>query len=75
MSRLIPEIREKFKESISVEIRASEEDMRRCLDGHMFQLPGFVIKSLELQEEIKTEIVRSVNGMYVVFIQFELCMY
>jgi Cdc6-like AAA superfamily ATPase len=65
-SRLIPEITERFKESISLEIRASEEDVRRYLDGHMLQLPGFVIKSPELQEEIKTEIVRSVDGMYAV---------
>jgi hypothetical protein len=67
-SRLIPEIREKFKDSISLEIRASEEDVRRYLDGHMFQLPGFVFKSPELQEEIKTEIVRSVDGMYAVIL-------
>jgi Cdc6-like AAA superfamily ATPase len=65
-SRLIPEIREQFKESISLEIRASEEDVRRYLDGHMFRLPGFVIKSPELQEEIKTEIIRSIDGMCVV---------
>jgi hypothetical protein len=32
----------------------------------MLQLPGFVIKNPELQEEIKTEIVRSVDGMYAV---------
>ena len=65
-SRFIPEIGEKFKESMSLEIRASKEDVRRYLDGHMFQLPGFVIRCPELQEEIKTEIVRSVDGMYVV---------
>jgi hypothetical protein len=34
----------------------------------MFQLPGFVFKSPKLQEEIKTEIVRSVDGMYAVIL-------
>lgn len=32
----------------------------------MFQLPGFVIRSPVLQEEIKAEIVSSVDGMYAV---------
>jgi hypothetical protein len=64
-SRFIPEIMAKFKDSIPLEIRASEEDVRRYLDGHMFQLPGFVIRSPELQEEIKIQIVRSAQGMYV----------
>ena len=41
-SRFIPEITERFQGSISLEIRASEEDVRRYLDGHMFRLPGFV---------------------------------
>lgn len=65
-SRFIPEIREKFKECISLEIRASEEDVRKYLDGHMFRLPGFIIRSPELQEEIKIKIVQSVRGMYAV---------
>jgi hypothetical protein len=56
-SRPIPEIEEKFKESILLKIRASQEDVRRYLDGHMFKLPGFVINSPERQEEIKTKII------------------
>jgi hypothetical protein len=62
-SRFIPEITEKFEGSISLEIRASEEDVRRYLDGHMFRLPGFVSRNPELQEEIKTGIVLLVQGM------------
>ena len=69
-SRLIPEIKENFKGRMSLEIRANEEDVRRYLGGHMFQLPGFVIRSPELQEEIKAEIVQSVDGMYVLYISF-----
>lgn len=55
----------KFKGSVSIEIRASSDDVRRYLDNHLSQLPGFVSDNLELQEEIKTEIVKAVDGMYV----------
>jgi Cdc6-like AAA superfamily ATPase len=64
-SRFIPEITEKFKGGISLEIRASDEDVRQYLNGHMWQLPSFVSRSSELQEEIQTSIIQSVQGMYV----------
>jgi hypothetical protein len=73
-SRFIPEIKERFKGSISLEISASNEDVRRYLDGHMDRLPGFVRRSEELKDEVKTEIVKAVGGMYVVFrIITEIC--
>jgi hypothetical protein len=64
-SRFIPEITGEFEESISLEIRASSEDVQRYLDGHMSQLPAFVLRSLDLQEEIRTTITKAVDGMYV----------
>jgi hypothetical protein len=64
-SRFIPEITEHFQGSISLEIRASEHDVRRYVDGHMSYLPSFVGRSPELQEDIKTGIVKAVDGMYV----------
>jgi hypothetical protein len=54
-----------------LEIRASEDDVRRYLDRHIFQLPGFVRRSPELQEEIKYEIIRSVDGMHVLSFPFQ----
>lgn len=63
-SRHISNIEKEFEGSIQLEIRASEEDVRRYLDGHILQLPGFVTRSLELQEEIKAAIVKAVDGMY-----------
>jgi len=62
-SRSIPEITEMFKRSMSLEIRASEEDVRRYLEGHMSKLPGFVGRSSDLQEEIKTGVIKAVDGM------------
>jgi hypothetical protein len=64
-SRPIPDIEKEFKGYPSCEILASDEDVRRYLDGHMSQLPGFVSKRQDLQEEIKTEILQAVKGTYV----------
>jgi Cdc6-like AAA superfamily ATPase len=64
-SRFIPEITKKFEGSVFLEIRASDEDVRRYLDGKIPLLRPFVSRSLALQEEIKTEIIKVVEGMYV----------
>ena len=64
-SRPIPDIEKVFKGCLSREILASDEDVQRYLDSHISQLPTFVLSRAELQEEIKTQIVRAVEGMYV----------
>ncbi|OBT47113.1 hypothetical protein VE00_03058 [Pseudogymnoascus sp. WSF 3629] len=64
-SRFIPGIVEKFKESINLEIRASDQDVQRYLNGHISQLPGCVARSLELQEEVKAGILKAVDGMFL----------
>lgn len=64
-SRFIPEITEKFKESVQLEIRASDQDVQRYLHGQISQLPGCVLRSAELQE-IRAKIMKAVNGMHVV---------
>jgi hypothetical protein len=47
-SRFIPEINEHFKDSTWLEIRASDLDVQRYLDGHISQLSRCVLRSLEL---------------------------
>jgi Cdc6-like AAA superfamily ATPase len=64
-SRFIPEIEKEFRGSILLEIRANNEDVQRYLDGHMSRLPSFVSRSSDLKKEIKTEIIKAVDGMYV----------
>lgn len=64
-SRFIPEVIKEFHGSALLEIRASSDDVRRYLDGRMLRLPSFVSRRPELQEEIKTQIVQSVEGMFV----------
>ena len=64
-SRFIPEISEYFKDSMQLEIWASDHDVQRYLEGHMSQLPRCVLRSSELQDEIKAEVKKAVDGMYV----------
>lgn len=64
-SRFIPEITQDFSKVLRLEIRATEQDVRCYLDGHMSQLPGCVLRSSSLQDEIKTSIIEAVDGMYV----------
>ncbi|KAJ5935976.1 hypothetical protein N7454_005274 [Penicillium verhagenii] len=64
-SRLIPEITTRFSQGTTLEIRASNQDVRRYLEGHMGQLPAFVRRNQELQEDIKTRISCAVDGMFL----------
>jgi hypothetical protein len=64
-SRCIPEILERFKESVSLEIRARDEDVRAYLASHMTRLPPFVLSNPDLQNEIKATISKAVDGMCV----------
>lgn len=64
-SRRIPSIERKFKTCLSREILANDEDICRYLDSHMSDLPEFVLKRSDLQEEIKIKIIQAIDGMYV----------
>jgi hypothetical protein len=64
-SRFIPEIVNEFKEATQLEIRASGADIQKYLNSHMSHLPSCALKSRDLQEKIKTEIIQAADGMYV----------
>ncbi|KFZ13854.1 hypothetical protein V501_03493 [Pseudogymnoascus sp. VKM F-4519 (FW-2642)] len=64
-SRFIPEIDVHFKTSMRLEIRATDHDVQRYIDGHMSELPTCVLRNSELQGEIKASIVKAVNGMFL----------
>ncbi|KAJ4182613.1 hypothetical protein NW759_017119 [Fusarium solani] len=64
-SRFIPEIMDRFKTSLSIEIRASPDDVARYLEGHIGQLPSFVRQDRQLQEEITTGISEAADGMFL----------
>lgn len=56
---------EKFSGEIQLEIKASEDDIQKYLDANISRLPDFVQHNWELRDEIKTEIIKSVDGMSV----------
>jgi Cdc6-like AAA superfamily ATPase len=60
-SRFIPEIIETFKDAISLEIRASDEDMRIYLNNRISNSEFDVLKSYH--DEIQTAIIKAVDGM------------
>ncbi|KAH7187151.1 hypothetical protein DER44DRAFT_816595 [Fusarium oxysporum] len=64
-SRFIPEIMDRFETSLSIEIRASPDDVARYLEGHIEQLPSFVQHDRQLQEEITAGISEAVDGMFL----------
>ncbi|KAF4960407.1 hypothetical protein FGADI_1054 [Fusarium gaditjirri] len=64
-SRFIPEIMDRFKTGLSIEIRASPDDVARYLEGHKVQLPSFVQRDRQLQEEILVGISKAVDGMFL----------
>jgi len=64
-SPFIPEIEKEFEGCLSLEIRASDEDVKKYIDGHISQLPSFISRNLDLQREIETEVTRAADGMYV----------
>lgn len=64
-SRFVPETTRIFDGSMSLEIRASKDDVERYLKAHIWELPTFVQENRQLQEEIKTGISEAVDGMYV----------
>ena len=65
-SRYVPEITKQFDgRSTSIEIRASNKDVQRYLDGRIPQLLRHNIwKYPDLQDMIKREIVKAADGMY-----------
>jgi Cdc6-like AAA superfamily ATPase len=61
-SRAIPEITKKFEGSISLEIRAKNEDVERYLDGRMRQSD---ILDDDIRDMIRRKIIKAADGMYV----------
>jgi len=64
-SRAIPEITKLFPTSMTLEIRASPDDIGMYLDDNMDRLPTFVVRNPALQNDIKSCIIKSTGGMCV----------
>ncbi|KAF4786061.1 hypothetical protein HER10_EVM0013009 [Colletotrichum scovillei] len=64
-SRFIPSITQRFRDDRRLEIRASDGDVADYLNGNMGQLPTFVKRNTDLQTQIRSKIVASVDGMFL----------
>jgi hypothetical protein len=64
-SRFIQDISRKFERSLSLTIRATDEDVQTYLAAQMNRLPSFVQSSPDLQTKIKLTIAQVANGMCV----------
>ena len=74
-SRLLPEILERFKQCKRLDIRASDGDLEKYLDGRLQNFPKCAIPpkrdalgklKIDIKAEIKTGIMTAVDGMFVV---------
>lgn len=62
-SRYISSLALDFNQPLLMDVRASPEDIRRYVEGHISDLPNCVKKNIELQEDIATAIIDAVKGM------------
>jgi hypothetical protein len=62
-SRFIPEIMENFASIPNLEVRASEDDVRRYVEGQIPRLPNCIKRDDELKRVVENKIVDAVDGM------------
>src|SRR3984885_1842 len=64
-SRYLPEIMKEFEGSTSLEIRASDKDVLRYIDGRIsWLLRSRISRYHDLQNTIRKEVLKAVDGMY-----------
>ncbi|KAL7661604.1 hypothetical protein ACMYSQ_000992 [Aspergillus niger] len=67
-SRFAPEIEKIFRERDDcsfLEIRATDEDIRRYVQGNITSLPSFVTQDQAMADRISKEIPRAASGMFL----------
>ena len=62
-SRFIPEITQRFKSDLTLEVRARDEDVRRFVAGQMPRLPKCIQRDEELKHAVQNKIVEAVDDM------------
>ncbi|KAI9768507.1 MAG: hypothetical protein M1839_004029 [Geoglossum umbratile] len=64
-SRFIPEITNEFKSALTLEVRASEADVKQFIKGQMYRLPNCVQRDDALQVVVQEKLVKAVDGMFL----------
>ena len=62
-SRNIPDIIKEFKAALRLEIRASDEDVKRFVAGQVHRLPRCIQRDAALQNLMQDKIIEAANGM------------
>jgi hypothetical protein len=62
-SRFIADVTQYFQSYPRLEVRASEEDVRRFVAARIPRLPNFIQRDEELKNEVQTKVVEAVDGM------------
>jgi hypothetical protein len=62
-SRFIPDIVEDMEGAVTLEIRASDEDIRRFVAGQLHRLPACIRRDSDLQSLVQEGIVEATDGM------------
>ena len=64
-SRFFLEIVDEFRGALDLEVRASNEDVKRFIAGQTYRLPVCIQRDLALRDLVQEKIVEVVDGMYV----------
>ncbi|KAF2463616.1 ankyrin, partial [Lindgomyces ingoldianus] len=64
-SRFIPEVEVEFQTAVRLEVRASNEDVRRFVAGQIYRLPKCIQRNPALQKMIEEKIPETVDGMFL----------
>ena len=62
-SRFDRKIEDEFRKALTLEVRASDEDVRRFVAGQMYRLPNCVQRDPGLQDMVQEKITNAVDGM------------
>jgi hypothetical protein len=70
-SRCIPDIENEFRLVPTLEVRASDADVKRFVEGHIYRLPRCIQRDNELQGFMEDKIVEAVDGMLVLRVLYQ----
>lgn len=62
-SRFIPEIVNEFSAALTLEVRASDGDVKQFVAGQIYRLPKCVQRDETLQDMVQDKVVQAVDGM------------
>jgi hypothetical protein len=71
-SRFIKVIEEEVKPATRIEVRASEEDVKKFVAGQMYRIRGVVKNDIKLEDLVRDKIAQTVDGMSVYHVTFRM---